>query len=994
MDRELQKSLKRIERLEAIEKQTRQKRQRAQERAENLPKVAKISVPPAPTYCPTEEEFADPLGYIESIELEASRYGMCKIVPPPSWKPEFQPRFTAVPDDPTLFYTKRQVVTKKFLVPLEEDYGLAFRFEVQDGYRFFNLAEFEKHATIAELKRSGDATDESSREQQFWEKIAETDRFSVQYGSDMAGSASTEAFGKWELTALANASMLEAIRGGGLPDICGVNLPMMYIGQLFSMFAWHYEDNALQAINYHHKGSCKTWYAVPGSAAADLEELIMGAFPNDDRAAHTINKVTMISPSVVRARGLPVFALRQRPGDIVVTFPLAHHCGFSHGFSVGEAVNFAMPSWIPYGFASLQRYQRLGRDSVLDMEHAILFQLERRCALAQPLPVALAQCGLLLLRWLLAVTAAAAAQNVGVVYLTRKVRAAAEQSEREDLRVMCSHPGCKHILHLAFLVAKHHPRRRCCPEHAAALGVTRLEEVKLMLRYPRELLLTLLAACRQALRHLHPDSPLLADCSAQEDWPPPEPLPLHADLACSLCNLPGHNRRRCPLRRPDPGLAADKSEGDGGCAGGAEDSQAPSAPSPAPPSVPGQHLHQAAAARAAPADAAAPAAPGAGSAVEPACTPPAPHSLPPQHAPASSSDRAPSAQASLHTRETAPAPDAARAASAEERSGAVREQGCRVEQQGLEEAEAREERAGRGGGAADPASAALQHAPCESEEGAAPSVAPRAEDARGQGHAGVEGEEEQGGGTVQREAREAREGEGGGAGAEHPPAHARAAPPPSGSADRDAEASGAGVGGVGGEGAGGSHARGEGQHGASSDGTGRAAHAPPRPAHARPHRAQAAQGARGGKEGGKKAGGEAGEEVGRIVALGGEVLMDLSRWDPAAHAPPPPPPPKPPPPALAPDTAADPSLSQSHAQPQSQSQSRDRRAPPPNPAPEDAEEQAGSTRLPSKRRRHGGGQEVNAGEALRFPRSPFFAVPVGRGPALGSSANLKLKSER
>lgn len=73
MDRELQKSLKRIERLEAIEKQTRQKRQRAQERAENLPKVAKISVPPAPTYCPTEEEFADPLGYIESIELEASR---------------------------------------------------------------------------------------------------------------------------------------------------------------------------------------------------------------------------------------------------------------------------------------------------------------------------------------------------------------------------------------------------------------------------------------------------------------------------------------------------------------------------------------------------------------------------------------------------------------------------------------------------------------------------------------------------------------------------------------------------------------------------------------------------------------------------------------------------------------------------------------------------------------------------------------------------------
>ncbi|KAI7742825.1 hypothetical protein M8C21_005665, partial [Ambrosia artemisiifolia] len=41
----------------------------------------------APVFYPTEEEFEDTLKYIASIRDKAEAYGICRIVPPSSWKP-------------------------------------------------------------------------------------------------------------------------------------------------------------------------------------------------------------------------------------------------------------------------------------------------------------------------------------------------------------------------------------------------------------------------------------------------------------------------------------------------------------------------------------------------------------------------------------------------------------------------------------------------------------------------------------------------------------------------------------------------------------------------------------------------------------------------------------------------------------------------------------------------------------------------------------------
>ncbi|CAH2064858.1 unnamed protein product [Thlaspi arvense] len=342
------------------------------------------SLPVAPEFRPTLAEFQDPIAYIFKIEEEASRYGICKILPPvpPSSKK------TAINNLNRSLAARAAARARDGGGACDYDGGPTFTTRQQQiGFcprkqrpvqrpvwqsgEHYSFGEFEFKAKSFEknyLKKCGRKSQLSALEMEtlYWRATVDKP-FSVEYANDMPGSAfiplslaaarrresggdgGTVGETAWNMRAMARAegSLLKFMK----EEIPGVTSPMVYIAMMFSWFAWHVEDHDLHSLNYLHMGAAKTWYGVPKDAAAAFEEVVRvhgyGEELNPLVTFSTLGeKTTVMSPEVFAKAGIPCCRLVQNPGDFVVTFPGAYHSGFSHGFNFGEASNIATPRWL------------------------------------------------------------------------------------------------------------------------------------------------------------------------------------------------------------------------------------------------------------------------------------------------------------------------------------------------------------------------------------------------------------------------------------------------------------------------------------------------------------------------------------------------------------------------------------------------------------------------------------------------------------------------
>uniref|UniRef100_A0A804LNW8 Lysine-specific demethylase REF6 n=1 Tax=Zea mays TaxID=4577 RepID=A0A804LNW8_MAIZE len=325
-----------------------------------------------------KEEFEDPIAYIQKISPEAAKYGICKIVSPVC--ASVPAGVVLMKEHPNFKFMTR--VQPLRLAEWAEDDTVTF---FMSG-RKYTFRDYEKMANKVFSKKYSSSSCLPARyvEEEFWREIAFGKMDFVEYACDVDGSAFSSSphdqLGKsnWNLknfSWLPN-SVLRLLQ----TPIPGVTDPMLYIGMLFSMFAWHVEDHYLYSINYHHCGAFKTWYGIPGDAAPGFERVASQYVYNKDiligdgeDAAFDVllGKTTMFPPNVLLDHNVPVYKAVQRPGEFVITFPRSYHAGFSHGFNCGEAVNFAIGDWFPLGSLASKRYALLNRTPLLAHEELL-----------------------------------------------------------------------------------------------------------------------------------------------------------------------------------------------------------------------------------------------------------------------------------------------------------------------------------------------------------------------------------------------------------------------------------------------------------------------------------------------------------------------------------------------------------------------------------------------------------------------------------------------
>lgn len=113
-------------------------------------------------------------------------------------------------------------------------------------------------------------------------------------------------------------------------------VPRLDVGMCFSVSGWHNEDHYTSSISYMHWSGTKTWYGVPGSNAAEFEDAMRKTVPElfQQQPDLLSQQVTMLSPERLKQKDVKVYAVDQRPGQFVVTYPKAFHSGFNHGVSI------------------------------------------------------------------------------------------------------------------------------------------------------------------------------------------------------------------------------------------------------------------------------------------------------------------------------------------------------------------------------------------------------------------------------------------------------------------------------------------------------------------------------------------------------------------------------------------------------------------------------------------------------------------------------------
>ena len=135
--------------------------------------------------------------------------------------------------------------------------------------------------------------------------------------------------------------------------IPGIHTPYVYeSGPAFgATFQIHAEDYRLLSLNHLYKGR-KIWVVIPAGAVDLLEEKLERQGKCSQFMRH---RAEFLFPEKLKRLEVPFRIIDQRPGETIVILPDAYHEGFSTGYTLAEAKNYAEPDWTAASYQACDR---------------------------------------------------------------------------------------------------------------------------------------------------------------------------------------------------------------------------------------------------------------------------------------------------------------------------------------------------------------------------------------------------------------------------------------------------------------------------------------------------------------------------------------------------------------------------------------------------------------------------------------------------------------
>lgn len=131
--------------------------------------------------------------------------------------------------------------------------------------------------------------------------------------------------------------------------VIGIHTPYLYLGNPYTLFALHQEDYCALSLNYHHTGAPKMWRVTCPRDFDRVEQLVrrVGDVARDEKVCsqHVRHASVFLSKGALELEQVRSILVRQKRGEMVVTWPLSYHQGWNEGANVCEAIAYGNEVW-------------------------------------------------------------------------------------------------------------------------------------------------------------------------------------------------------------------------------------------------------------------------------------------------------------------------------------------------------------------------------------------------------------------------------------------------------------------------------------------------------------------------------------------------------------------------------------------------------------------------------------------------------------------------